>query len=81
MRALIQRVTEASVAVEGEEIGAIGPGLLVLLGVTHTDDEAVAAKLARRVAHLRCFDDADGVMNLSLIEVGGEALVVSRFTP
>ena len=80
MRALIQRVTEASVVVDGEVIGAIGAGLLVFVGVTHADEEAGALKLAHRVAHLRCFDDVDGVMNRSLLDVGGQALVVSQFT-
>ncbi len=80
MRALVQRVTEASVAVDGEQIGAIGAGLLVFVGVTHADDPATANKLATRVAHLRCFDDDDGVMNRSLLDTDGEALVVSQFT-
>jgi D-tyrosyl-tRNA(Tyr) deacylase len=80
VRALIQRVTHASVTVDDEVVGAIGPGLLVLLGVTHTDDGATAEKLAGKVAHLRVFDDADGAMNRSLLDVGGEALVVSQFT-
>lgn len=80
MRALVQRVTEASVAVDGEQIGAIGSGLLVFVGVTHADDPATATKLATRVAHLRCFDDHDGVMNRSLLDTDGEALVVSQFT-
>ena len=80
MRALIQRVTRASVTVDGEVIGAIGPGLLVLVGVTHTDDETMANRVAAKVAHLRVFDDADGTMNRSLVDAGGEALVVSQFT-
>jgi D-tyrosyl-tRNA(Tyr) deacylase len=80
VRALIQRVTRASVTVDGEVIGAIGAGLLVLVGVTHTDDGAAAERLAGKVAHLRVFDDADGTMNRSLVDVGGEALVVSQFT-
>ena len=80
MRALIQRVTRASVTVDGETIGAIDAGLLVLVGVTHTDDITTAGRLAAKVAHLRVFDDADGTMNRSLVDVGGAALVVSQFT-
>ena len=80
MRALIQRVTRASVTVAGEVIGAIDAGLLVLVGVTHTDDAAAATRLAAKVAHLRVFDDDDGTMNRSLLDVGGAALVVSQFT-
>jgi D-tyrosyl-tRNA(Tyr) deacylase len=80
MRALVQRVTEARVRVDGDVVGEIGPGLCVLVGVTHDDTEADARKLAEKVWHLRVFDDADGVMNLSLNAVGGEALVVSQFT-
>ena len=66
--------------VDGEVIGEIGAGLVVLLGVGPSDDEATADALARRVAELRIFDDADGKTNLSLLDVGGEALVVSQFT-
>ena len=80
MRALVQRVREASVTVEGETVGAIGPGLLVLLGVREGDTEAQAAWTASKIAALRVFPDADGRMNLSLRETGGEALVVSQFT-
>ena len=80
MRALVQRVTEARVTVDGETVGQIGPGLCVLLGVTHEDDEAVAGKLADKVWNLRVFDDDDGVMNRSLADAGGAALVVSQFT-
>ena len=80
MRALVQRVTEARVRVEGEVIGEIGAGLCVLVGVTHDDTEASARKLAEKVWHLRVFDDADGVMNVALGAVGGAALVVSQFT-
>ena len=80
MRALIQRVTRASVTVDGEVIGAIDAGLLVLVGVTHTDDATDATRLAAKVAHLRVFDDDDGTMNRSLLDVGGAALVVSQFT-
>jgi D-tyrosyl-tRNA(Tyr) deacylase len=78
MRALIQRVARAAVTVDGERVAAIGPGLLVLLGVTHGDDEAIADRLADKVAALRVFADADGRMNEPL---GDRAvLVVSQFT-
>jgi D-tyrosyl-tRNA(Tyr) deacylase len=80
LRALVQRVTSASVTVADEVVGAIDAGLLVLVGVTHTDDEAVAGKLAAKVANLRCFDDDAGFMNVSLLDAGGAALVVSQFT-
>ena len=80
MRALLQRVTRAAVRVDGEVIGAIGPGLLVLLGVGHGDDAAAADGLARRVCGLRMFEDEDGRTNRSLLDTGGEALVVSQFT-
>ena len=80
MIALVQRVRSASVVVEGETVGAIGPGLLVLLGVVAGDDDARGAWLADRVARLRVFPDADGRMNRSLADAGGEALVVSQFT-
>ena len=78
MRALVQRVSRASVTVGGERVAAIGPGLLVLLGVTHDDDEAVCDKLADKVRSLRVFADADGRMNEPLGE--REVLVVSQFT-
>jgi D-tyrosyl-tRNA(Tyr) deacylase len=78
MRALIQRVSRASVTVDGETISTIGPGLLILLGITHTDDEATADRLADKVAALRIFEDADGKMNDSLGD--REILVVSQFT-
>lgn len=80
MRAVVQRVTEASVTIAGEVVGAIGPGLLVLVGVTHDDDEASAAKLASKVWHLRVFDDDEGFMNRSAAEAGRPVLVVSQFT-
>ena len=85
VRALVQRVTEARVTVRGadgqfgEETGRIGPGLCVLVGVTHTDDEAVATKLAEKVWTLRVFDDT-GVMNRSAADLDAEILVVSQFT-
>jgi D-tyrosyl-tRNA(Tyr) deacylase len=80
MRAVVQRVTEASVTVDGATVGAIGPGLCVLVGVTHDDDAERARRLAAKLWHLRIFDDAAGVMNRSLADTGGEALVVSQFT-
>ncbi|HVQ22543.1 MAG TPA: D-aminoacyl-tRNA deacylase [Candidatus Saccharimonadia bacterium] len=80
MRLLLQRVTRASVTVEGEVVGQIGPGLMVLVGVGHDDDAARADALAGRVADLRIFRDSEGKTNLSLIDVGGSALVISQFT-
>lgn len=80
MRALIQRVRHASVTVDGQVVGSCGHGLLVLLGVGQHDDEAVADKLWRKMRDLRIFDDEAGKTNLSLLDVGGEALVVSQFT-
>jgi D-tyrosyl-tRNA(Tyr) deacylase len=80
MRALVQRVSSASVTVDGEVIGAIGPGVCVLVGVTHTDDADIAARLAEKVADLRIFDDDAGVMNQAVVETGGSALVISQFT-
>ena len=80
MRALIQRVRRASVTVDGKVVGSCGHGLLVLLGVGQHDDEAVADKLWRKMRDLRIFDDEAGKTNLSLLDVGGEALVVSQFT-
>jgi D-tyrosyl-tRNA(Tyr) deacylase len=77
---LLQRVSRARVTVGGEETGAIGPGLLVLLGVHASDGEEVAAWMARKIAQLRVFADAEGKMNRSLLDVGGGALVVSQFT-
>jgi D-tyrosyl-tRNA(Tyr) deacylase len=80
VRALVQRVTGARVRVDGSIVGEIGAGLCVLVGVTHDDDSARAAKLAAKVAHLRVFDDDAGAMNRSLLDTGGAALVVSQFT-
>jgi len=80
VRALLQRTSGARVRVDGEVVGEIGAGLAILLGVGPGDDEAVADALARRAAELRIFDDAAGKTNLSLLDVGGEALVVSQFT-
>jgi D-aminoacyl-tRNA deacylase len=80
MRALIQRVSEASVEVGGERIAAVGGGLLVLVAAGAGDAPDAAARLAAKVARLRIFADADGRMNRSIADVGGEALVVSQFT-
>ncbi len=80
MRALLQRVARAEVRVDDESVGAIGLGLLVLLGVGPDDDEGVADALARRVTELRIFRDDDGRTNRSLIDAGGAILVVSQFT-
>ena len=80
MRAVIQRVASAQVTVLGQVVGRIGTGFLVLLGVTATDGEAEAASLARKIAGLRVFEDADGKMNLALADVGGAVLAVSQFT-
>lgn len=80
MRAVVQRVKRASVSVDGETVGAIGPGLMILLGVTHGDDEEQSRWLANKVAGLRIFEDGAGKMNRSLLDIGGSALVVSQFT-
>ena len=80
MRAVASRVAWARVVADGELTGEIGPGLLVLVGVTHADTEDDAAWLAAKVAGLRIFDDDQGVMNRSLTETGGGVLVVSQFT-
>lgn len=80
MRLILQRVTSAAVRVDGEPVGAIGPGLLVLVGVGHDDDEAVARRLAAKTAELRIFPGAEGRFEVSLVDAGLEALVVSQFT-
>jgi D-tyrosyl-tRNA(Tyr) deacylase len=80
MRAVVQRVSRASVAVDGELVGEIGAGLCVLVGVTHDDDEAGAARLADKIWGLRVMADVDGVMNLSVAETTGQVLVISQFT-
>ena len=80
MRALLQRVTRAAVRVDGREVAAIDRGLLVFLGVGHADEDATADALARRICELRIFEDEEGRTNRSLLDVGGEALVVSQFT-
>jgi D-tyrosyl-tRNA(Tyr) deacylase len=80
MRLLIQRVKRASVEIEGTIKGAIGKGLLVLVGVTHEDTEEDLEYLAQKLVKIRLFDDAEGVMNLDVQQVAGEILVVSQFT-
>jgi D-tyrosyl-tRNA(Tyr) deacylase len=80
MRAVVQRVSEASVRVETDVVGRIGRGLLVLLGVSTTDTEKDVDYLSEKIAHLRIFEDPDGKLNRSLLEVNGEMLVVSQFT-
>ena len=80
MRVVIQRVSSASVTIAGQVRSAIGPGLLVLLGVGHEDGREDIDWLAKKIAGLRIFDDADGVMNLSVTETGGDIIVVSQFT-
>jgi len=80
VRALLQRVSRASVRVDDARIASIGPGLVVLVGVGHGDDDATAAALARRLTELRIFRDEKGRTNRSILETGGAALVVSQFT-
>lgn len=80
MRVLLQRVSRAAVAVDGEETGAVGRGFLALVGVTHEDGAAAARKLAAKTARLRVFADDAGLMNLALGDVGGAVLAVSQFT-
>jgi D-aminoacyl-tRNA deacylase len=80
VRALVQRVSEASVTVEGDQVARIGPGLLVLLGVRRGDTEAGADRLAAKLLALRVFEDAEGKMNLNVRDAGGELLCVSQFT-
>jgi D-tyrosyl-tRNA(Tyr) deacylase len=80
VRAVVQRVSQASVTVDGEIVGAIGPGLCVLVGVTHDDDEAAARRLADKLWNLRIMADDDGVMNRSVADTTRALLVVSQFT-
>lgn len=80
MRAVVQRVTNASVTVDERVTGAIGPGLLVLLGVHADDSEKDIRWMAEKIVHLRIFDDDNGVMNRSLLDIDGQLLVVSQFT-
>jgi D-tyrosyl-tRNA(Tyr) deacylase len=80
VRALLQRVARASVRADGEEVARIGAGLLILLGVKAGESPDASSRLAERCAELRIFEDAEGKMNRSVLEIGGEALVVSQFT-
>ena len=80
MRVLLQRVTHASVSVDDRTIASSGPGLIILLGIGHADGEEQAQFLANKIADLRIFEDQDGKTNLSILDTGGEALVVSQFT-
>ena len=80
MRAVVTRVSSASVAIEGETVGKIGKGFLVLLGVGPEDTEAICDKLAEKICNLRVFEDENGKMNRDLSQVGGSLLVVSQFT-
>jgi D-tyrosyl-tRNA(Tyr) deacylase len=80
MRALVQRVCEAAVTVDGKRIAEIGPGFVILLGVGHGDGLEQAAYLAEKIANLRVFEDGAGKMNRSILESGGEAILVSQFT-
>lgn len=80
MKAVIQRVSKASVSISGEMRSKMGSGLLVLLGITHIDTEDDVAWLAKKISQLRIFPDQEGVMNLSAMEVGAEVMVVSQFT-
>ena len=80
MRAVVQRVKQGSVAIAGERVAEIGQGMVILLGVGPEDDEIQAEALARKIARLRIFSDADDKMNLSLLDIKGDAIVVSQFT-
>jgi len=80
VKALLQRVSEASVSLDGEVLSAIGPGLVVLVCTDKEDTEADADFFARKIANMRLFADSDGKSNLSVLDVGGEALVISQFT-
>jgi D-tyrosyl-tRNA(Tyr) deacylase len=80
MKALIQRVKEASVSIEGRSVASIGTGIVVLLGITHSDNADIIEKGADKCVNLRIFEDSSGKMNLSLKDISGEALIVSQFT-
>ena len=80
MKAVVQRVSQASVSVDGETLGAIGPGLVVLLGIGREDSDEQAQWLANKVANLRVFSDENGKMNRSVLDIGGQVLMISQFT-
>lgn len=80
MRVILQRVTRGSVTVEGQIVGAVAHGFVALVGITHLDRQEHAALLAKKTANLRVFEDGEGKMNLSVLEVGGGVLVISQFT-
>ena len=80
MRAVLQRVTSSTVSVSGNSIGSIGRGMNILLGVGQEDDESAVAKFAEKIANLRIFQDGDGKMNRSLLDIKGEVLLISQFT-
>ncbi len=80
MRVVIQRVSEASVSVEGKITGNIGRGLMILVGIEESDNESDIEYLTKKIVNLRIFDDSEGVMNISLLDTGGEILLVSQFT-
>lgn len=80
MKALVQRVSSAAVSVDGSQVARIGQGIVILLGVGHGDGEPQAQFLVEKIANLRIFEDANGKMNLSLLDIKGEAIVVSQFT-
>lgn len=80
MRAVVQRVQHASVRISGQKEAKIGPGLLVFLGIEEIDDRNDIQWLSKKISNLRIFNDSEGVMNISLVEKGGEALVISQFT-
>ena len=80
MRAVIQRVTHGKVSVEGRSVAEIGPGLMILLGIGPADTEAVARTMIEKIATLRIFEDQEGKINRSVLDVGGQAIVVSQFT-
>jgi D-tyrosyl-tRNA(Tyr) deacylase len=80
MRTVIQRASSASVSVDGKTIAEIGSGLVILVGVGHEDTKAQAKEIAEKIAYLRIFEDANGKTNRSILDIGGEALVISQFT-
>lgn len=80
MKAVIQRVSSANVIVEGEKVAEIGQGLLILIGISESDTQEDIAWLSKKIANIRIFNDIDGVMNNSLIDINGDAIVVSQFT-